>query len=33
MLERGTRSQMPPLATEAIDPTGVAIIRAWIESL
>jgi len=33
MLERGTGSQMPPLATEAIDPTGVAIVGAWIESL
>lgn len=33
MLVRGTRSQMPPIATEAIDPAGVAIIQAWIESL
>ena len=33
MLTRGTRAQMPPLATESADPTGIAIIRAWIESL
>lgn len=33
MLERGTRSQMPPLASEEVDPTGVAIVQAWIEGM
>ena len=33
MRERGTRSQMPPLATEAVDPVGVALVQAWIDSL
>jgi len=33
MRERGTRSQMPPLATEAVDPAGVAVVQAWIDSL
>jgi mono/diheme cytochrome c family protein len=30
---RGPKEQMPPLATEAIDPDGVLAIRRWIASL
>lgn len=30
---RGGGLQMPPLATERIDPDGSAVLRAWIESL
>ncbi len=30
---RGSRDQMPPLATEVVDPAGVAAVRAWISSL
>jgi hypothetical protein len=30
---RGSGIQMPPLASERIDPDGVALLRAWIESL
>jgi hypothetical protein len=30
--QRGV-SQMPPLATKMVDPTGVTAIRAWIETL
>ncbi len=33
MLERGSRSQMPPLGTEIVDPAGVAIVQAWIETM
>jgi mono/diheme cytochrome c family protein len=33
MLERGPETQMPPLATESVDPAGTAAVRAWIESL
>ena len=33
MLERGTRSQMPPLASEMVDPSGIAIVQAWIEEM
>jgi cytochrome c553 len=33
MSARGTDDQMPPLATEEIDPTGIAAVRAWIGSL
>jgi hypothetical protein len=25
--------QMPPLATDVVDPVGVGVVRAWIESL
>jgi hypothetical protein len=31
--QRVTNVQMPPLATEHTDPTGMALIQAWIESL
>jgi mono/diheme cytochrome c family protein len=30
---RGLLSQMPPLATETVDATGLAAVRAWIDSL
>jgi hypothetical protein len=30
---RGTRSQMPPIASEATDDEAIAVIAAWIESL
>lgn len=30
---RGPMKQMPPLATEIVDPTGLARVQAWIESL
>ncbi len=30
---RGTMDQMPPLATEIVDPDGLAAVSAWIESL
>jgi len=30
--ERGPR-QMPPLATKIVDPTGIAAIRAWVDSM
>jgi hypothetical protein len=30
---RGSRDQMPPLATEEVDDEGVAAVSAWIESL
>lgn len=33
MTERGTRTQMPPLATEQVDPEGVDLVRRWIEAL
>ncbi len=33
MNERGTLTQMPPLASELVDPTGLGAIEAWIESL
>ncbi|HEY0706320.1 MAG TPA: hypothetical protein VGG33_05955, partial [Polyangia bacterium] len=33
MVERGSRAQMPPLATKHVDPAGTALIRAWITSL
>jgi cytochrome c553 len=33
MSARGNDDQMPPLATEEIDPTGLAKVRAWIASL
>ncbi len=33
MAVRGPMEQMPPLATEQVDPSGVDVVRAWIESL
>jgi hypothetical protein len=33
MSARGTKDQMPPLATEVIDPAGIGKVRAWIASL
>jgi hypothetical protein len=33
MGQRGTATQMPPLATEAVDEVGLATVRAWIASL
>ena len=30
---RGPMKQMPPLATELIDPAGLLLVQAWIESL
>ena len=30
---RGSDNQMPPLATELVDPTGIDAVRAWIASL
>ncbi len=33
MLQRGDTRQMPPIATEHIDETGAAAVRAWIDSL
>jgi hypothetical protein len=33
MQSRGNRDQMPPLATEIVDPTGIQAVRDWISSL
>jgi hypothetical protein len=33
MSARGTKDQMPPLATEIVDPAGIELIRAWILGL
>jgi hypothetical protein len=33
MMSRATKDQMPPLATEMIDPTGVDVITRWIMAL
>jgi hypothetical protein len=33
MSQRGSASQMPPLATERVDLEGRDLVRAWIESL
>jgi hypothetical protein len=33
MTQRAMNIQMPPLATEHTDEAGIAVIRAWIESL
>ena len=33
MSERGPKTQMPPLASELVDPRGVALVRAWIAAL
>jgi hypothetical protein len=30
---RGSADQMPPLATEVVDPDGLARVQSWIESL
>jgi len=31
MLERGPKTQMPPIASEVADERGVAIVRTWID--
>lgn len=33
MAFRGSETAMPPLGTHIADPTGVAFVRAWIESM
>lgn len=33
MSQRGNLDQMPPIASEIVDPTGLMIVEAWIESL
>ena len=33
MMERGPKTQMPPIASEIADDAGVAAVRAWIERL
>jgi hypothetical protein len=33
MKARGSKDQMPSLATEMIDPVGVEVVQKWIESL
>jgi hypothetical protein len=33
MKARGSKDQMPSLATEVIDPAGIAAVEAWISSL
>lgn len=33
MRTRALADQMPPVATELVDPTGIAAVRAWIEGL
>ena len=33
MEQRGPGTQMPPLATEEVDPEGLALIRAWINAM
>jgi len=33
MQERGSKDQMPPLATERPDPTGLDLLGRWIQSL
>jgi hypothetical protein len=33
MSVRGSRDQMPPIATEVVDAEGVAAVSAWVESL
>jgi hypothetical protein len=30
---RGTKDQMPALATEVVDPDGVEAVRAWLAGL
>jgi hypothetical protein len=31
--QRGANLQMPPIATEFVDPAGVELVRTWIQSL
>jgi hypothetical protein len=33
MSQRGSKDQMPPLATEMVDPVGIDLVKRWIESL
>ncbi|WP_437283597.1 PQQ-dependent sugar dehydrogenase [Sorangium sp. So ce375] len=33
MAHRGSRTQMPPIASETVDAAGLAAVRAWIEGL
>ena len=33
MQARGSKDQMPPLATEIVDPTGIQAVSDWISSL
>jgi hypothetical protein len=33
MTQRTQNIQMPPIATEAVDPVGIDLVRAWIQSL
>ncbi len=33
MATRGTDAQMPPLATESVDQTGLDAVAAWIKGL
>jgi len=33
MTQRTQNIQMPPIATEVTDPAGIALVRAWIQSL
>ncbi len=33
MGQRAMNVQMPPIATEVVDPDGVAVVRQWIDSL
>jgi hypothetical protein len=33
MQQRGSKEQMPPLATEMVDPVGIDLVKRWIESL
>jgi hypothetical protein len=33
MSRRGSRDQMPPLATELVDPTGIDLVTRWVASL
>jgi mono/diheme cytochrome c family protein len=33
MSRRGAGEQMPPIGTKVVDPTGLAAVRAWIDSM
>ena len=33
MMTRGSEDAMPPIATEEVDPAGLAAVTAWITSL
>ncbi len=33
MLERGPRTQMPPIATELVDDEGAGLVTRWVERL